>query len=79
MKKNLKNVFYHHYIYFNFISKVIKISQQRSIDSKGILKQSESDESPNSQEAMVSNSNQLSLAILQDRVAIFLIYFTYII
>jgi hypothetical protein len=39
-------VFYHHYKYFNFTSKLIKRSQQRSIDSKGIPKQSESEKAP---------------------------------
>jgi hypothetical protein len=37
---------YHHYKYFNFTSKLIKRSQQRSIDSKGIPKQSESEKAP---------------------------------
>ena len=64
-------VFYHLYKYFTFTSKVIKRSQQRSIDIKGILKQSESEKAPNRQEVMGSNSNQVSLAILQDRLAIF--------
>ena len=46
---------------------------------KDILKQSESEKAPNRQEETGSNSNQVSLAILQDREAIFLIYFTYLI
>ena len=71
--------FYHLYKYFTFTSKEIKISQHRSIDSKGILKQSESENAPNRQEETGSNSNQVSLAILQERVAIFFIYFTYLI
>jgi len=58
---------------------IIRRSQQRSIDSKGILKQSELEKAPNRQEETGSNSNQVSLAILQDRVAIFLIFFTYLI
>jgi len=68
-------VFYHLYKYFTFTSKVIKRSQHRSIDSKGILKQSESEKAPNRQEETGSNSYQVSLAILQERVAIFFILF----
>jgi hypothetical protein len=47
---------------------------QRSIDSKAILKQSESEEAPNIQEATSSNSNQVSTAILQDQVTLFMIF-----
>jgi hypothetical protein len=53
--------------------KVIRSSQQRSIDSKGILKQSELEEAPNIQEATESNSIQVSSAILQDQVTFFII------
>jgi hypothetical protein len=56
--------------------KVIRRRQQRSIDSKGILKQSESEEAPNRQEATGSNSIQVSSAILQNQVTSFIIYFT---
>jgi len=51
----------------NFIitSKVIRRRQQKSIDSKGILKQSESEEAPNKQEGMGANSIQVSSAIHQ--------------
>jgi hypothetical protein len=38
---------------------------------KGILKQSESEEAPNIQEATASNSIQVSSAILQDQVTSF--------
>ena len=45
MKKKLKKCcFLSSLKYFNFTSKVIKRSQQRSIDNKGIIKQSESEE-----------------------------------
>jgi hypothetical protein len=47
---------------------------QRSFDSKAILKQSESEEAPNIQEATASNSNQVSTAILQDQVTLFMIF-----
>jgi len=52
----------------NFIVtlKVIRRRYQRSIDSKGILKQSESEEAPNKQEGMGSNSIQVKSAIHQD-------------
>ena len=40
--------------------------QHINIDSKGILKQSESEEAPNRQEVMGPISIQLSSAILQD-------------
>ena len=55
-------------------------SQQRSIDSKGILNRaSQSEEAPNIQEATGSNSIQVSSAILQDQVTSFIICFTYFI
>jgi hypothetical protein len=54
-------------------SKVIRRRQQRSIDSKDILKQSESEKAPNIQEATGSNSIQVSSAILQDQVTFFII------
>jgi hypothetical protein len=47
-------------------SSVIRRRKQRSIDSKGILKQSQLEEAPKRQEATGSNSNQVSSAILQD-------------
>ncbi len=56
---------------FHFHIKSKERSQHRSIDSKGILKQNESEKAPNRQEETGSNSNQVSLAILQERVAIF--------
>jgi hypothetical protein len=43
---------------------VIRRRQQRSIDSKGILKQSESEEATNIQLVMGSNTIQVSSAIL---------------
>ena len=45
----------------NFIvtSKVIRRTHQRSIDSKGILKQSESEEAPNRPDASSRNTRQL--------------------
>jgi hypothetical protein len=49
---------------------------QRSIDSKGILKQSESEEAPKIQEATGSKSIQVSSTILQDQVNSFIINFT---
>ena len=50
--------------------------QQRSIDSKSILKQSESEEATNIQVATGSNTIQVSSAILQDQVTCFIINFT---
>jgi hypothetical protein len=50
--------------------------QQRSIDSKGILKQSESEEATNIQVATGSKTIQVSSAILQDQVTFFFINFT---
>jgi hypothetical protein len=47
-----------------------------SIDRKGILKQSESEEAPNIQVATGSNTFQVSSAILQDQVTSFIINFT---
>ncbi len=69
-----KNIFRHP----NFIvtSQVIRRRQHISIDSKGKLKPSESEEAPNRQEGMVSNSIQVSSAILQIQVTSFIIYFT---
>ncbi len=52
-------------------SKVIRRRQQRSIDSKGILKQSESEEAPNRQEVIGPISIQVSSAILQGQVTFF--------
>jgi hypothetical protein len=60
--------------------KLIKSSQQRSIDSKGIPKQSESVEAPRDKKQRDQiQIKYLSLAFLQDRLALFLIYFTYLI
>jgi len=47
-------------------SKVIRRRQQRSIDTKAILKQSETEEAPSRQEVMGPISIQVSSAILQD-------------
>jgi len=55
-KKKKKNNFHHRFKNVIVTSKVIRRRQQRSIDSKGILKQSESEEAPNKQEGMGSNS-----------------------
>jgi hypothetical protein len=62
----------------NFIvtTKVIRRRQQRSVDSKGILKQSETEEATNRQEVMGPISIQVSSAILQDKVTFFNFYFT---
>jgi hypothetical protein len=59
--------------YLIVTSKVIRKRQQRSIDSKGILKQGESEEAPNRQEVMGPISIQVSSAIVQDWVT-FLIF-----
>ncbi len=50
--------------------------QQRSIDSKGIIKQSESEEATNIQVATGSNTIQVISAILEDQVTFFIINFT---
>ena len=62
----------------NFIvtKKVIRRRYQISIESKGILKQSESEEAPNIQVATGSNTIQVCSAILQDQVTFFIINFT---
>jgi hypothetical protein len=73
--KNFKN-FHHRFKIVIVTSKVIRRRQQRSIDRKGIIKQSESEEAPNIQEARGSNSIQVSSAILQNQVNSFMIYFT---
>jgi hypothetical protein len=57
-------------------SKVIRRRQHINIDSKGILKQSESEEAPNRQEVMGPISIQVSSASLQDQVTFFYFYFT---
>ncbi len=72
----MKNNFRHHLKNFIVTSKVIMRRQQRSIDSKGILKQSESEEAPDKQEVMGPISIQVSSAILQDQVTCFIINFT---
>ena len=60
-------------------SKVIRKRQHINIDSKGILKQGESEEAPNRQEVMGPISIQVSSATLQDQVTFFYFYFTYLI
>ncbi len=65
-KISKKNNFRHHLKNFNVTSKVIRIRQHINIDSKGILKQSESEEAPNRQEVMGPISIQVSSATLQD-------------
>jgi hypothetical protein len=67
-KKFQKNSFHHRSKNAIVTSKVIRRRQIRSIDSKGILKQSESEEAPNKQKGMGSNSIQVSSAILQNQV-----------
>ncbi len=68
-----KNNFRHHLKNFIVTTKVIRRRYQRSIDSKGILKPSESEEAPNRQEVMGPISIQVSSATLQDYVT-FLIF-----
>ena len=65
----------------NFIvtKKVIRRRYQISVESKGILKQSESEEAPNIQVATGSNTIQVITAILQDQVTCFIINFTLLI
>ena len=65
-KKRKKNYFHHRFKNAIVTSKLIRRNQHISIDSKGILKQSESEEAPNKQEGMGSNSFQVSSAIHQD-------------
>jgi hypothetical protein len=65
-KKFYKNNFHHRFKNLIVTSKVIRRRQHISIDSIGILKQSESEEAPNRQEETGSNSNQVSSAIHQD-------------
>ena len=55
-KISKKNNYQHRFKNVIVTSKVIRRSQQRSIDSKGILKKSESEEAPKRQEATGSNS-----------------------
>ncbi len=43
---------------------------------RGILKQSESEEAQNIQEATATNTIRVSSAILQDQVTLYMIYFT---
>jgi hypothetical protein len=61
---------------FNHHIKSKRRRQHINIDSKGILKQSESEEAPNIQEATASKAIQVSSAILQDQVTLFIINFT---
>ncbi len=75
-KRISKKIFIYHPNYQNVVtSKVIRRRQQRSIDSKGILKQGESEEAPKIQEATASNTIRISSAILQDQVTCFIINF----
>ncbi len=73
-----KKIFIYRPNYQNVIdtSKVIRRRQQRTINRKGILKQSDSEEAPNIQEATLSNTIQVSSAILQDQVTLYMIYFS---
>ena len=57
-----------------FTTKVTRRRQQNSTESKGILKQSESEVATNIQVA--TGSIHVSSAILQDQVTSFIIYFT---
>jgi hypothetical protein len=77
-KEFQKKYLFYHPNYQNVIvtSKVIRRKQQRSIDRKSILKQSELEEAPNIQEATASNTIRVSSAILQDQVTLYMIYFT---
>ena len=59
-KKIQKNNVRHRLKNFIVTSKLIRRRQQRSIDSKGILKQSESEEAPNRQEVMEPISIQVT-------------------
>jgi hypothetical protein len=60
-------------------TKVIRRRQQNSIDSKGLLKQSESEGEPNRQEVMGPISILVSSATLQDQVTFVYFYFTFLI
>ncbi len=62
--------------YLIVTSKLIRRRHRRSIDSKGILKQTESEEAPNIQEATGSKSIQVISAILQNQVTSYFINFT---
>ncbi len=73
-EKKEKNNFRHHLKNFIVTSKVIRRRYQISIDSKGILEQSESEEAPCRQEVMGPISIQVSSATLQ--VTFFYFYFT---
>jgi hypothetical protein len=81
-KKFKKNIFRHHlktsssFQKFNHHIKSKRRRQHINIDSKGILKQSESEEAPNRQEVMGPISIQVSSASLQDQVTFFYFYFT---
>ncbi len=78
-KKIQKFNFRHQLKNFIVTSKVIRRWQQRSIDSKDILKQSESEEAPNKQEVMGPISIQVSSANLQDQVTFFYFKLTFFI
>ncbi len=75
-KKFKKKYFRYHFKNVIVTTKVIRRRYQRSIDSKDILRQSESEEVPNRQEVMGPISIQVSSAILQDQVTSFIINFT---
>jgi hypothetical protein len=66
MKKNSKKLFSSSFENLIVSSKEIRRRKQRGIDSKGILKQSESEEAPIRLEAMGPISIQVSSATLQD-------------
>ncbi len=74
-KKIQKNRFSLSFQKFHRHKKVIRRRDQISIDGKGILKQSESEEAPNIQVATGSNTIQVSSAIHQDQVTCFIINF----
>jgi hypothetical protein len=81
-KISKKNIFRNHcktsssFQKFNHHIKSRRRRQHINIDSKGILKQSESEEAPNRQEVMGPISIQVSSASLQDQVTFFYFYFT---
>jgi hypothetical protein len=82
-KKNLKkNIFRNHFKTsssfqkFNHHIKSKRRRQHINIDSKGMLKQSESEEAPNRQELIGPISIQVSSASLQDQATFFYFYFT---
>ncbi len=78
-KKIQKNNVRHRLKNLIVTSKVIRKRQQRSVDSKGIHKQKQSEtvEAPNRLEVMGPFSIQVSSAILQDQLNFFNFYFYY--